>query len=301
VNVEINYYIILDLYHKIWNIFNFNLSSKSTNLLGTNIKNMRFPFILLVTLLWAQSGFSQTKEDVVYKNDGGILRGLIIEETDTQVKIQTKDYNVFVVSKSDIEKRTKEFNPSFKEQNSGKVNRSNRLMNHTEFGYGNGLGEVELYHLEEGGYSYEGSYNNDYNMTRITTINGMMTGKYVFLGVGLGLDRYELPEDNITLLPIYIHIRAYLTYTNTSPYVIFNTGYNSGFLEEDFNGGFMYNLGLGLSISLSSQAALNFSIAYNNQKFTDKNAFVSNRQNQEVEGTIEYKIKHFVVGFGLTF
>lgn len=48
--------------------------------------------------------------DVVYLKNGGLMKGLIIEQIpNVQIKIQTKDGNIFVYKMEEIEKITKEF------------------------------------------------------------------------------------------------------------------------------------------------------------------------------------------------
>ena len=71
--------------------------------------NMRKAFLAIIFMfslkLFAQSNL----EDVVYLKDGGIMRGIVIEQIPNQLlKIQTRDGNVFVYSFDKIEKITKE-------------------------------------------------------------------------------------------------------------------------------------------------------------------------------------------------
>lgn len=47
--------------------------------------------------------------DVVYLKNGGVIKGMIIEQTpNVQIKIQTKDGSIFVYKFDEIEKITKE-------------------------------------------------------------------------------------------------------------------------------------------------------------------------------------------------
>jgi hypothetical protein len=67
-----------------------------------------FAFILIILItpiLFAQ----QNMQDVVYLNNGSIIRGIIIEQVPSQyIKIQTQDGSVFVYNIEDIQKITKE-------------------------------------------------------------------------------------------------------------------------------------------------------------------------------------------------
>ena len=65
--------------------------------------------ITLILLLGVSSSFAQQYEDVVHLKNGEIRRGIIVEEIPfKQIKIMTKDGNVFVYNYDDIEKKTKE-------------------------------------------------------------------------------------------------------------------------------------------------------------------------------------------------
>lgn len=56
-----------------------------------------------------KSEANQQLQDVVYLKNGGVIRGLIIEQVpNVQLKIQTKDGNIFVFKFEEVEKMTKE-------------------------------------------------------------------------------------------------------------------------------------------------------------------------------------------------
>jgi len=64
----------------------------------------------IIFLIGLTDSVAQTEyEDVIYLKNGEIRRGMIIEEIPyKQVKIQTKDGNIFLYSYDDIERKTKE-------------------------------------------------------------------------------------------------------------------------------------------------------------------------------------------------
>ena len=66
--------------------------------------------ISIIVLVGASDCDAQTEyEDVVYLKNGEIRRGIIIEEIPfKQIKIRTKDGNVFVYGYDEIERKTKE-------------------------------------------------------------------------------------------------------------------------------------------------------------------------------------------------
>jgi hypothetical protein len=65
--------------------------------------------IVLMLLLGVSSSFAQQYEDVVYLKNGGVRRGLILEQIPGElVKLKTKYGEIFVISMSDISKIVKE-------------------------------------------------------------------------------------------------------------------------------------------------------------------------------------------------
>ena len=69
----------------------------------------------IIFLIGLTDSVAQTEyEDVIYLKNGEIRRGMIIEEIPyKQIKIQTKDGNIFLYSYDDIERKTKEKSFSF--------------------------------------------------------------------------------------------------------------------------------------------------------------------------------------------
>ena len=64
--------------------------------------------IMLILLLAVSSSLAQQYEDVVYLKDGGVRRGLILEQIPGEsVKLKTNYGEIFVISMSDISKIAK--------------------------------------------------------------------------------------------------------------------------------------------------------------------------------------------------
>lgn len=79
-------------------------------------------FLMLISIGFI--GFSQqTYQDVVYLKNGGIIRGMIIEQIPNKsLKIETADKSVFVYQIDEIEKMTKEAKPYAPNNNTSKPN-----------------------------------------------------------------------------------------------------------------------------------------------------------------------------------
>jgi hypothetical protein len=73
-----------------------------------NYKNFKYQ-VNYSTCTQNKTETSQQLQDVVYLKNGGVIRGIIIEQIpNSQLKIQTKDGNIFVYKFEEIEKMTKE-------------------------------------------------------------------------------------------------------------------------------------------------------------------------------------------------
>ncbi len=87
------------------------MKGKSFIVLGEQISNP--PYILgnfqRIEVIFALSDGTPQYVDVVYLKNGGVIRGMIIEQTpNVQIKIQTKDGSIFVYKMDEIEKMAKE-------------------------------------------------------------------------------------------------------------------------------------------------------------------------------------------------
>jgi hypothetical protein len=65
---------------------------------------------IIIILMFIPEAYSQQQlEDVVYLNDGSIIRGIVIEQIpNVSLKIQTRDGNIFVFTMEKVERITKE-------------------------------------------------------------------------------------------------------------------------------------------------------------------------------------------------
>lgn len=65
---------------------------------------------LVLCIIYFQSVFANTLQDVIYKKDGSILRGVLVEQdlTNGRYKIRLEGGSVFSIGKDDIDKITKE-------------------------------------------------------------------------------------------------------------------------------------------------------------------------------------------------
>ncbi len=153
-------------------------------------------FMLISSVLMGQSNY----QDIVYLKNGGIIRGVILEQIPNQsIKIETNDRNVFVFPIGEIDRIAKE--PILK-NNQGKT-KGKKVI--TELGYQIGIGD------------------NAIDRLTVNLIPSYQFNPYLSLGIGAGVRHYFDAES--TLLPVFIDLRATMLTTKVSPYFTFQAGY----------------------------------------------------------------------------
>ncbi len=138
-----------------------------------NSSTMKKISLLLLLIAISIFTFAQSNyQDVVYLKNGGIIRGLIIEQVpNVSLKIQTNGNNVFVYRMEEIEKMTKEVI-----QNSASAYKKGLLKGYKgilEIGYQIGVGDLKADNF------------------KINLINGYQFNPYFSMGLGFGLRVYE--------------------------------------------------------------------------------------------------------------
>ena len=197
------------------------------------------------------SSFGQNNmEDVVYLKNGSIIRGIIIEQVPNQnIKIQTKDRNIFVFKYNEIEKMTKENLPTDNSNNSSNVTdfKKSGFINLTEINYSAGVGNVKIEDYK---------FKNDDNSFGFRTINGYQFNENFSIGIGIGIDKYK----NTTFLPITFDGRTTILKGKISPVFAANIGYAFGL--NDIKGGVTFNPQIGIKTYLSKNIAYIFNFGY---------------------------------------
>jgi hypothetical protein len=206
--------------------------------------------ILLVFVFVCNFSYGQNNmEDVVYLKNGSINRGIIIEQAPNQnIKIQTKDRNVFVFKYKEIEKMTKENLPTDTNNNSKVTElKKSGFINLTEINYSHGIGDVKV-----GNNTVK---NNDYFLG-FRTVNGYLLNEHLSLGIGIGIDKYK----NAILLPITFDARATILKGQVSPVFTANVGYAVGL--NDIKAGLVINPQIGIKTYISKNVVYFLNIGY---------------------------------------
>ena len=181
----------------------------------------KFLFLLL-TFTCSTLVATAQMQDVVYLKNGGIIRGILVEQIPNEsVKIQTKDGNVFVYTLAEITKITKENAPK-KLKN---TTQSDILMQYR--------GEINVGFALGGKPSVAGlKVESETNYPMLETIHGVLITDYFFIGGGTGLQYYYgyISEDatekwNTLVVPLFVNMKGFLPVNeNIKPFVNVSLG-----------------------------------------------------------------------------
>lgn len=240
-----------------------------------------FTFFLLLLLPLLAEAQRRNAQDVVYLLNGGIMRGRILEITDTnKVVLETEEKNVFVFERIEVQQIAREPKPiqvAFKE---------NGFINYTEIGVMSGRSSPA-------NSAMPGFYHNSITLQ---TFNGHQFSPAFQLGVTTGIEWHA----SIALLPISLGVKGDLWRRKVSPYYSFDVGYGFNWLNENntnqrVNGGMMWHPGVGIKVLSSKGTAWVISLGYKSQRAS---TWV-NWGWQRVEEQIHYK--RLAIRMGLSF
>ena len=216
---------------------------------------------LLLAVIFVLSGAVANAgelQDVVYLNNGSIIRGTIVEQIPNKsMKVKTSDGSVFYCELSDVMKITKE------EPVGGTFHRSgNYVMTRHEV-----TQERKTVKLDRTGYrgfaDIGGGFGvgeNGDGVFSISTSHGYQFNPYFFLGGGIGIDAHI--GWGYVSVPIFVDSRLYFTSgKRVTPYF----GVKLGFSPSEGDG-LYFNPMFGVSIGLNRKLAINVSLGYNLQR-----------------------------------
>ena len=219
--------------------------------------------LLLATFLCAASVTmnAQNLQEVVYLKNGGIIRGLIIEQKPNEsLKIQTVDGNVFVYKMDEIDKITKEMplnNTLAKQENDQDDDPST-------YGWGKAP-RYRGFFGESYVFGTGGDYEEDRNF--LYTSHGVQINPFLYVGAGVGLNYWV--DSDVWSAPIFAHLRGEFHRSmkkNASPYIDAKIGYSVADVE-----GFYFSPSVGCHFYFGhSKVGLSVGLGYVMQKATMK-------------------------------
>jgi hypothetical protein len=220
-------------------------------------------FAFALSSIPVSAQFGRTDEVKTYK--GWTLHGKIISsESDTLIKIQTYDGNIFAFSKSEISALQK------------------------------GVKRLSNYNYKNKGFSHytemgpQASRNNSSSGVNTSafsfqTVNGYKFCQLVYLGVGVGIDLYATE----TYLPVFGSLRGdFVNKGFMIPYYFIDLG--NGFnitSNKTQDGGLLFASGIGLKIFFNNNTGFLLSVGYRQQsKSPDANSDLKSYERLAIRG-----------------
>lgn len=219
------------------------------------MKKIIFTIVISIAIAFNASAQNQY-DDVVYLKNGSVIHGVIIEQVPNQeIKIQTKDGNIFVYKIDDVQKMTKEVSqPTI---NQYRPNRPSQVQNprpqkqskepkirdpffvkysgDVNIGFATGFKTDVAYYDIIDEEPEESTFKSNFSRPIFSTTHGVQIYKYGFVGAGVGLqymygkfDKYRGDANwkNI-LIPIYINLKGMYPINETlTPFVTLSLGYS---------------------------------------------------------------------------
>jgi hypothetical protein len=203
------------------------------------------PILALFFFFAAVKSFGQSKEDVVYLNNGSIFRGKIIEnERGVRTSIEILGHNLIVIPDSAIKMILMDQKVQAKErENSGSPVEMNANVNF----YGGSENS------NSGGLTFVTSYKFPFRLS---------------VGVGIGMEWFEHQQ-----IPFFAETKYYFLKGAWSPFVYAQGGYavpmskkSDDYFSGEYYGGWLAGTGGGMRFNFTKRNALVFSFGYRYQK-----------------------------------
>lgn len=223
----------------------------------------------------------QGMEDVVYLNNGSILRGIIIEQVPNKsLKVQIAGGSVFHIELNEVTRITKEPPTAASAVlRDGRQDRGSGVSRDTS--------ASAPFEYRRKGYFFQGQLLLELLQGGVRVVNGYRFGRFGHLGIGVGID-LSGPSMSMSdnwggpghltsgvYLPIYLHYSGEILKRRVTPFYALEVGYaalvaGDGMYEEDYGytsgayeqrGGAMWGLGIG--VRFKTKRRLNFSLLLN--------------------------------------
>lgn len=221
------------------------------------MKKIIFAIVISIATAFCASAQNQY-DDVVYLKNGSVIHGVIIEQIPNQeIKIQTKDGNIFVYKIDDVQKMTKEvsqptinqypqqrkpmhYAQSPKPQKQPKEPKIRdpffvKYSGDVNIGFATGSKTDIAYYDIMYEKPEKSTTKSNFSRPIFSTTHGVQIYKYAFAGAGVGLqymygkiDKYGGDDnwENI-LIPIYINLKGMYPINETlTPFVTLSLGYS---------------------------------------------------------------------------
>lgn len=225
----------------------------------------RFLLLLAVFSLSTFLCFAQRNNiDVLFFKNGSILRGKVVERNATGGRIQINGGSVFIYRNEELDSSAKEsFNDYYRKHLRHQyVYKTRGYANYTE---------VSGLMWGNGGTDAYGNTRTAFGLT-LHTINGYRIWPYLFVGAGLGIDRYYDYKE--TFSPFYLRLTCEPLKRKLSPLITLDAGYSylwkkwsekyNWYKEMDYKtkGGYYVACAAGLRVNTQGPVAFTATVGY---------------------------------------
>lgn len=231
---------------------------------------------IFITLTALTAKAQANMDDVVYLNNGSVLRGIIIEQVPNKsLKVQIAGGSIFHVEIADVQRITKESSLSVF-PGTATTDREPRMRDSSRVREPWALARRK-------GYFLQGQLLLELAQGGIRVVNGYKFGRFGYLGVGLGLDlsgpSISQAYDNHwggggtrgmgVYLPVYLHYSGDILNRRVTPFYAVELGYAALLRDTDHHwsnndrvrGGIMGGGGIG--VRFNTRRKLNMSLLFN--------------------------------------
>lgn len=210
-------------------------------------------FLLLFTAA-CHFGFSQSKtQDVVYLNNGSMIRGQLIERiVDSHVKIETIDGSIWVFKMEEVKEiasiATEQVIKDFEMDTKG------------------------FYNISDIGILTGRTTNYSVTSVSAQTVNGYRFNEHFAAGIGVGIESFD-----VALAPLFVEGRYHLLKGKFSPFVALQAGYAvplENYRDDTYGwtnqGGITANANIGIRNYFTENVAIVISAGFRHQRSTSK-------------------------------
>ena len=255
-------------------------------------------FLSVIIAAISSAIFAQSQtEDVLYLKSGSVIRGKIVDQLTTgKLKIELLGGSVFVFATSEIDSIRKE--SSLKNQ----VKEIQHNYYRKDRGFRN-MTEIAIIYGVNFKNNPDNNNQDDIGLS-LQTINGYQIWPYLFVGGGVGIDRFITYQQ--TFSPFFLRISSEFLKRKVTPYVYLDGGYSVMWKQpsNDYEtnvknvGGAYVAAGGGVRIYTRSRASVILSAGYKmNMSSSNWNYTYDYYENYSISRTYQ----RFVMNIGVSF
>ncbi len=247
-------------------------------------------FILIFAILsWADVSAQQILEDVVYLNNGSIIRGKIINNENDTLKIETCGRNLLVFKSTEIQNKTQEIK---------RVSKQEFIEGFVP------IDQKGIYSYSTLGFLIGKSTASSPETFSAQTSVGYNFNNYIGLGLGIGIEKLQTE-----IIPVFVSFKSNLAERANAPFFSCHIGYSFPLSKEkkssdaynnydyQYQGGINAGFDLGILTYKSQNRAFTITAGYRYQLVKETYTTYYWSQNSIENNTYEFNKISVKIGF----